>query len=119
MQLLKEKAALWPYVLQGNDEENYRDVPVGHTEEEEEGGRREGDEGDSEESGGVRSDLGEEGGEQKGRGCRDLRDDSFKMWHRNPEYSGAENSCLWELSQVQVYTCMCTCLCVHEQLLCA
>ena len=34
--------------------------------------------------------------------------DRYRISHRNPQFSGAETTCLWELKEV----CMCVCVCV-------
>lgn len=102
------KPLLWPYILQGNDEENYRDVPTGEDgwedDGEESGGLR-GEEGDEVEGEGVRGEEGDGRRGKKGRVC-EADCNSYKISHRNPQFSGAENTCLWELKEV------CVCVCV-------
>lgn len=43
----------------------------------------------------------------------------YHVTHRNPLYSGAEHTCLWELSQVLYAMCMCTqvqfVVCTHQR----
>ena len=88
--------------MQGNDEEVFRDVP--------------GDQGDNETVGGEGGEGGGEGkmgqeGDGKGGGEGKIVDsrgtESYKIWHRNPQFSGAEDCCLWELKQVLILIHVC------------
>ena len=115
------KPALWPFILQGSDEENYRDVPFKEAMEDKVVCEVEGREkGESVSGKKVLSDMSEEGVEEVKDGMRGENEeeetkggngvvagarrvsngDVYKMCHRNPQYCGAENSCLWELKEL-------------------
>ena len=88
-QLLKEKTALWPFVLQSNDREEFWDVPI--------------DQGcEGVERGGGEERKGE--GEDRGKVVGGT--DGYKINHRNPQFSGAEMTCLWELKEVCTFSMM-------------
>ena len=76
----------------------YRDVPTNQEEDEE----AKEESGDDDEGVG-----GEDGGVARQRNGRGEVGSSYRISHRNPQYCGAENSCLWELKEV--------CVCVRER----
>ena len=91
-------------MLQGNEEENYRDVPVNEMEGDDGGGVEGVMRGEEVVENGVRESV-EGGGEEEGGGRvvgveRIARDNGYNMSHRNPQFSGAESSCLWELKEL-------------------
>ena len=76
-------------MLQSNDTEEFGDVPTnqGGVGEGVERGRGEEEEGVSEEEGEKVKMVGQS--------------DRYRIGHRNPQFSGAETTCLWELKQVR------------------
>jgi hypothetical protein len=84
-ELLKEKPALWPFVMQSNDAEEFGDAPANRRGVERRDG--EGEEGVS-------------GAEEEKTEKTVGQSERYRIGHRNPQFSGAETTCLWELREV-------------------
>ena len=89
---MKHKQSLWSFILQSerSDEEHFTDVDT-TTLPSSEGTQSHGDD--------------PEGGHVTTPDDHVTRGVGYRLAYRNPLYSGAEHTCLWELSQVHIIYC--------------